>query len=267
MVPEEVTKKPDASRELLGQPLTQGKVTTSCHSKSCPPVRLPGVSHTTGCLHWLSNQVPSLPPFTVPDSSCVWQRFCKHVAELETKKQHLSKKKKKQRKRSIIITTQPAKYLVVGDNVDFPVWPSSRCHTPPNQLPTVLLCRDPENRKRGHIPPALMCTSSIPPASLFMNHTYLSALAFPWPRPHVKPNVLSKRCRCLILHKGKLRLGEGITVTTGTASTQQHQQCRGDFSFWKPSVVPPPQTQSSDGDLRNLSSALTLSHKRVFTSN
>lgn len=164
----------------------------------------------------------SLPPFRIPDSSCVLQRFCKHVAELETKKQHLYKKKKK-RKRSIIISTSPAKYLIVGDNVDFPVWPSSRCHTPPSQFPTVLLlCRDPENRKRGHIPPAQMCSSSIPPASLIMKHTYLSALAFPRPSPRVKPSTLSKRCRCLILHKGKLRLGEGITVPIGTDSTQQH---------------------------------------------
>lgn len=54
MAPEKVAKKPDAPRELLGQPLTQGKVTTSCHSKSCPsPVTLSGVSHTTGCLRRL----------------------------------------------------------------------------------------------------------------------------------------------------------------------------------------------------------------------
>lgn len=88
MVPEKVAKKPDAPQGVVRTAFDSGE-----GDNKLPFQKLSFSSHApwSQSHHWVPAQA-SLPPLTVLDSSCVLQRFCKHVAELETKKQHLSKK-------------------------------------------------------------------------------------------------------------------------------------------------------------------------------
>lgn len=111
------------------------------------------------------------------------------------------------------------------------------------------LCRDPENRKRGRIPPALMCTCFI--AHKPHCEPYLPICTdIPTFMPSCKPKCPVQEVQMSYFTQRETEAGKVnpcASRTFCTTSTQLHRQCHGDFSFWKPTPLcyPSPHIQSN----------------------